>query len=183
MRMYPRSQFPIAVLVLAVLVGACSGSSRTTGQSGPSEPTPADETSASVAEYETFDPSAYAVTMPERSVIVSHQVPLRLLQGRADEGVRRAIDGFRIQVFSARDKQAAQDFRERVRQWWEEETAEVEGAAFGADPPIVIKYSQPYYRVRIGAFADREAAEQALSVVSQEYPNAFISRGTVTVTR
>lgn len=184
MRIRPRSQFPLAVLVLAVLVGGCSGSSRTAGQGGPSEPSPdpADETSVSVAEYETFDPSAYEATPPTRAVSVSHRVPTRLMRGRADEGVRRAIDGFRIQVFSARDKQAAQDFRERVRQWWQEENTEARGTALGADPPIVIKYSQPYYRVRIGAFADRDAAEQALSVVSQEYPNAFISRGTVTVT-
>ena len=134
-----------------------------------------------MAEYETFDPSGYEAQFPERTVGITHQVPGRLMRGRADEGVRRAIEGFRIQVFSARDKQAAQNFREEIRQWWEENRDDAPGAALGDDPPIIVKYSQPYYRVRIGAFADREVAEQALAFVNTSYPKAFISRGTVTV--
>jgi len=175
---------PLAVLALSVVLSACTGTSQTSGQNGPAEPAPdpADEArTASVAEYETFDPSAYAARPPERTVEVTHQVPARLLQGRADEGVERTVEGFRIQVFSARDKQAAQDFRERVRQWWEEHKDDGVPPVLGEDPPIVVQYSQPYYRVRMGAFADRDAAEEALAFVDDEYTNAFISRGTVTV--
>jgi hypothetical protein len=135
-----------------------------------------------VAEYETFEPSAYEARPPERAVAVVHRVPERLLQGRADKGVRRTVEGFRIQVFSARDQQAAQDFREKVRQWWEQNTEEAPESVFGDDPPIVIEYSQPYYRVRIGAFADRDDAEEALAFVNETYDTAFIARGTVTVT-
>jgi hypothetical protein len=180
--MYRRS--PIAILALSVVLCACTGTSQTSGQSGPSEPTsePAEEAQGpSVAEYETFDPSGYAARAPERTVEVTHQVPARLLQGRADEGVRRTVEGFRIQVFSARDKQAAQDFRERVRQWWERRKDDAPSTVLGDDPPIVVQYSQPYYRVRMGAFADRDAAEEALAFIDDEYTNAFISRGTVTV--
>ena len=105
------------------------------------------------------------------------------MRGRADEGIRRTVEGFRIQVFSARDQQAAQEFREQVRQWWANNRDEAPEAALSEDPPIVVEYSQPYYRVRIGAFAEREVAEQALAFVSEKYSNAFISRGTVTVTQ
>jgi hypothetical protein len=105
------------------------------------------------------------------------------MRGRADEGIRRTMEGFRIQVFSARDQQAAQDFREQVRQWWEDNKDQAPRTALTGDPPIIIKYSQPYYRVRIGAFADRDVAEEALEFVSKKYPKAFISRGTVTVMR
>ena len=179
-----RHRSPLAILALAVLVCACTGSSRTSGQSGPSEPSPEPaEEGPSVAEYETFDPSAYEARLPERTVEVGHQVPERLMRGHADEGIRRTVEGFRIQVFSARDQQAAQDFREQVRQWWEENRDQAPRTALTGDPPIIIKYSQPYYRVRIGAFADRDVAEEALEFVSQKYPKAFISRGTVTVMR
>lgn len=176
---------PLAILALALIVCACSGSSRTAGQSGPSEPAPdpAEEAGPSVAEYETFDPSAYEARAPERTVELVHQVPDRLMQGRADEGIRRTVEGFRIQVFSARDQQAAQEFREQVRQWWASNKDDAPASVFGTDTPIVVEYSQPYYRVRIGAFAEREVAEQALTFVSENYPNAFISRGTVTVMR
>lgn len=136
-----------------------------------------------MAEYETFDASAYEARLPARTVEIVHQVPERLMRGRADEGIRRTVEGFRIQVFSARDQQAAQEFREQVRQWWESNREEAPRSALGEDLPIVVEYSQPYYRVRMGAFAEREVAEQALAFVSEEYPSAFISRGTVTVTR
>ena len=180
-----RCRSPLAILALALIVCACSGSSRTAGQSGPSEPAsdPAEEAGPSVADYETFDASAYEARAPERTVELVHQVPDRLMQGRADEGVRRTVEGFRIQVFSARDQQAAQDFREQVRQWWKTNNDDAPASAFGGDTPIVVEYSQPHYRVRNGAFAEREVAEQALAFVSRKYSNAFISRGTVTVMR
>lgn len=175
---------PFVILVLAVGLCACSGSSRTAGQSGPSpepSPEPAEE-APSVAQYETFDPSVYEVRPSERAVEVVHQVPDRLMQGRATQGVQRTVEGFRIQVFSARDKQAAQEFREKVRQWWEENQNDAPTSVLGEEPPIVVQYTQPYYRVRIGAFANRDTAEEALEVVRQNYTNAFIARGTVTVT-
>jgi hypothetical protein len=175
---------PLVIFLLAVGLCACSGSSRTSGQSGPSpEPSPEPrEESSSIVQYETFDPSAYEVRPSERAVEVSHQVPDRLMQGRATQGVQRTVEGFRVQVFSARDKQAAQDFREQVRQWWEQNKNNAATSSLGEEPPIVVQYTQPYYRVRIGAFADRDAAEEALEFVRQNYSNAFIARGTVTVT-
>ena len=176
------------ILVLTVGLCACSGSSQTTDQTGPSpepSPEPAPETTEeepSVAQYETFDPSAYEARPPERAVEVVHQVPGQLMQGQAARGVQRTVEGFRVQVFSARDKQAAQAFREKVRQWWERNKDDAPTSVLGEEPPIVVEYTQPYYRVRIGAFAGRGAAEEALEFVSQSYTNAFIARGTVTVT-
>jgi len=52
---------------------------------------------------------------------------------------------------------------------------------FQDQPPIVIEYSQPYYRVRIGAFADRGEAEEALEFVTKKYDGAFVAQSTVTV--
>jgi Sporulation related domain. len=175
---------PLSIFALATVLCACTGTSQTSGQSGPAEPEPeARERAPSVAAYETFDPSAYDARPPERTVEVTHQVPARLMQGRADKGVQQTVDGFRVQVFSARDKQAAQDFREQMRLWWQENKGAAPVSVLGETPPIVVQYSQPYYRVRMGAFAERDAAEDALAFVQKEYPNAFIARSTVTVTR
>jgi hypothetical protein len=171
------------ILVLTVGLCACSGSSQTTEQTGPSPepaPEPAEE-EPSVAQYETFDPSAYEVRPPERAVEVVHQVPQQLMQGDATKGVQRTVEGFRVQVFSARDKQAAQAFREKVRRWWERSKEDAPTSVLGAEPPIVVEYTRPYYRVRMGAFAERDAAEEALEFVSRSYENAFIARETVTV--
>ena len=119
---------------------------------------------------------------PEQTVEVTHQVPRRLMEGRSDEGVKQTVEGFRVQVYSAQDQQAAQEFRERVRQWWTSVQADAPDV-LGDQPPIVIEYTQPYYRVRIGAFAEREQAADALEFVQNEYSGAFVAQSTVTVTR
>jgi len=184
--MYRRIVAP--VLLLGLLVGACSGPSQTQPQGG--GPAPGGDEAASddapraaITEYETFDVSAYPLSPPDQTVEVTHQVPPRLMQGRASEGVQQTVEGFRIQVFSAQDQEAARDFREKVRQWWGSVQDEAPDDVFRQEPPIVIEYSQPYYRVRIGAFADREEASEALEFVNDEYSGAFVARSTVTVVR
>lgn len=171
-----------AVLMLA----ACSGPSATDNGNGEAtaQPAPeAPETRPNVSEFETFDATRYPVRPPEREEEVEHQVPPRLMQGQADEGVRRTVEGFRIQVFSAQDQEAAQNFRERVRRWWEENSGEAPQSLLVQQPTIDIEYSQPYYRIRFGAFVNREAAEEALSFVRENFPDAFLARSTVTVTQ
>ena len=176
---------PFVLFVAALVVAACSGPQTGTDDSGPSAAEKRAEKErarrATVAQYETFDVSAYPVRAPDQTVEVKHRVPQRLMQGRADEGARQTLEGYRIQVFSADDQGAAQEFRERVRQWWQEVQPDAPGGLFRKKTPIVIEYSQPYYRVRLGAFANREAAEKALDFVRKEYDGAFVAQSTVTV--
>ena len=183
--MYRHALYPI--LLLGLLLAACSGPSQSLPQTGGPAPGEDEERTAetrdraAIAESETFDVSDYPVRPPDRTVEVTHQVPERLMRGRATEGVKQTVEGFRIQVFSAQDQEAARDFREQVRQWWDAVQGDTPDDIFRQDPPIVIEYSQPYYRVRIGAFAEREEASEALDFVSDEYSGAFIARSTVTV--
>jgi Sporulation related domain. len=174
---------PVVHFLIPLLILACSGPQAGTDDSGPSpdEPSPEEETRVVVAQYETFDVSSYAVEPPKQTVEVSHQVPRQLMTGRADEGARQTVEGYRIQVFSAQDQEAAYDFRQRVRQWWQAVEESAPSDLFRDDMPIVIEYSQPYYRVRLGAFARRETAGKALEFVQDEYSGAFVARSTVTV--
>ena len=174
------------LLLLAIvipLIGACSGPQASTD--GAETDTDASnsegQTRAAIARAETFDVSAYPVEAPEQAVEVSHQVPQRLMKGRAQEGVRQTVEGYRIQVFSAQDQKAAEDFRERVRQWWQKVQSDAPADLFRDDTPIVVEYTQPYYRVRLGAFAQREDAEEARAFVQEQYEGAFVARSTVTV--
>jgi hypothetical protein len=185
-----RSTAACFALFVAIFLAGCSGPPQAAdgGESGPSargddRTEQAREGRASVAEYETFDAGRYPVTSPKREATVEHQVPGRLLSSRADEGVSQTVEGYRIQVYSAQDKQASEEFREEVRRWWQKKKDEAPSDLFAATPPIVIEYAQPYYRVRFGAFADREAAEDALEFVRETYPDAFMARSTVTVMR
>jgi hypothetical protein len=177
--------------MVSLILAGCSGPPQASeGEDGTTNETvrerpnePSDEVRAAVADYETFDASKYPVRVPEPSDQVTHNVPNRLMRGRADEGIKQTLEGFRVQVFSAQDQEAAQDFRERVRRWWSSVEGEAPRPPFTDRPPIVIEYAQPYYRVRIGAFAEREDAADALAFIQNKYPDAFIAQSTVTVTR
>ncbi|MFP4227713.1 MAG: SPOR domain-containing protein [Salinivenus sp.] len=194
------SRTTLPVLVLLVLC-ACSGPSQSQPESGPeeeqTESSVAEEEAeeekeeegetegarAAVADFESFDPSAYQIDVSNQTESISHQVPSQLLSGRADEGVRQSIEGFRVQVFSTEDQESAQDVQGEVQEWWEENEDDAPQAVFRSSPPIVMEYSQPYYRVRIGAFAERAEAEEALEFIQEEYDGAFIVRSSVTVVR
>lgn len=178
-------RLPLISLLAILLLTACSGPQPKEKDQGPSaaEKRVEEERArrATVAQFETFDVTAYPVRAPDRTVEVSHQVPQKLMRGRADEGARQTVEGYRIQVYSAQDQKASQEFRERVRKWWETVENDAPSALFRDQPPIVIEYSQPYYRVRLGAFAEREAAEKALDFVRKEYDGAFVAQSTVTI--
>jgi cell division septation protein DedD len=184
----------LALLVAAAtwMVG-CSGPQETaTSDGGPS----ADETTEAapsaragldaetLAEVETFDASRYPVRQPTRSASIEHVVPTRLMRLRADEGITETVEGFRVQVYSATSKQSAEEFREEVQTWIRQSRRDApEGLFTRTETPVVIQYSQPYYRVRIGAFTQRKQAREALEFIRAEYTDAFIARSTVTVTR
>lgn len=176
---------PIFIFVFAsLLFSACSGVQETEGQPRDEEPD-ARETTVDFSTFETFDPSAYPVQAPQRSFDVQHSVPDRLMRGEASRGVQRTVEGFRIQIYSSQEKSAAERRLEEARNWWEEmqERGNTDDNLFPEQLPTIIEYRQPYYRVRIGSFAERGQAEEALEFVQREYPDAFIARSTVTITR
>ncbi len=182
---WARLALPPLALATLVLLTACTGPRSTTSEEASAAEEAEVARQEALREAETFDPSAYPVRAPERgSDAVRHDVPGRLLSGRADENVTRTVDGYRIQLYSATDKSAAEEERERVRVWWSKVEDEAPGDVLTGDPPpLVIEYAQPYYRVRLGAFASRDRAQRALQFVKRQYPDAFIARSRVTVTQ
>ncbi len=207
---------PAARSLFLLLLGALFFASACTGPSGaqrggprgdderpPAEEEPGDELPTpaprrNLAEFEDFDPAPYRDEAPVTTVAVEHAVPARLLENRADAGVTRTVEGFRIQIYSSRDKAPADEAVEQAIAWWnavqEERREEEEGAPaeegaaaeeplLPADLPVYVRYRQPYYRVRIGDFASRAEAERALRLIQRRFADAFIAPDTVTITR
>lgn len=183
MVMRPSLVFICAALML--FVSACSGVQQTEGQPRSEPASPSPDATISLSAVETFDPTTYAVQPPQRRVEVSHGVPDRLMRGEASRGIRRTVEGFRIQIFSSQEKSIAERRLTDARDWWRQKQHEegVPNELFPDRLPALIEYRPPYYRVRIGSFAEREQAEQALELVRPRYPDAFIARSTVTITR
>lgn len=94
----------------------------------------------------------------------------------------RTVQGFRIQIYTTPEKAAADREVEAALAWWDALPAEQRPSTLQAeDLPVFIKWQQPYYRVRIGDFASRPAAERALSAVRNQFPDAFIVPDLVTI--
>lgn len=191
---------PVVFLLFGVLLfaSACSGPAGTQrgDDRGPTTEEPDDELPTpaprrNLAEYEDFNPAPYRDEAPVTTVEVEHAVPVRLLENRADAGVTRTVEGFRIQIYSSQDKEPADEKVEEAIEWWRtlQEEQEEDGAPAtqeGLMPeelPVYVRYRQPYYRVRIGNFTSRDAAERALRMVQRRFTDAFIAPDVVTVTR
>lgn len=146
---------PRLVLVCALLlfVAACAGSEKTTTDE-PEQPTVAEEPA------------------PERAEEEDERTPRT-----------RTVQGFRIQVLTTSEKEAADAQAGAAEAWWRNLSAQ-QRAAFRAqgDLPVEVAWKAPYYRVRVGAFASRGQAQQALETVTARFPEAFIVPDRVTVT-
>lgn len=184
MKMHPcfsRAAPPFLLAAFIMLLSACAGPRETTGPAEPADelPTPA----VRMSDYEDFDASAYRETAPQAAAALEHDVPSKLMAGTADTGVRSTVQGYRIQVYSTLDKNTALQQEEEAKSWWRANKDSAPTGLFSDDLDVYVVYIQPYYRVRIGNFTSRDAADRARSFLAQRFPDAFIVPDAVTVTR
>ena len=173
---------PALTLGLVLAVAGCSGSSRTVGPG----PDLADEgPEVDIRSVEDFDASSYR-DEPAPPPAVVHDVPESLMTGRAASDVRRArsVQGFRIQVHASLERDVALQLEEEVTQWWNLLLPEERPIDYApATLPVEMRFVTPYYRVRVGAFETRAAAEAFLGFLGGKYPDAFLVLDTITVYR
>lgn len=79
----------------------------------------------------------------------------------------RTVQGFRIQILTTEDKDAADQRAAEAERTW--------------GLPVEVAWKAPYYRVRVGAFASRNAAQDELETIQEQYSDAFLVPDTVTL--
>lgn len=161
-----------------VLVAGCSGGARTVA---PAETADRPEAADSV-QAESFDLTPYRDQPADVRTEVVHDVPAALLENRADVGIERTVEGFRVQVFSTLDQEEAAANEEAAREFWR---SIVDAAEAGADLPEDLQvyrlFRQPYYRIRVGDFVDRSRAERVAVIFAERFGGAFVVPDQVTV--
>ncbi len=163
----------IALIISGMLLLAgCAGPRETT-----ETPAPA---GVSIRDVEDFDAAAYPAEVAPPRIEVQHDVPEELLTGRADlkvaPGELRQVDGYRIQIFSSTDREAAEEARREAIAWWEIRKHDPEAPVdiVGEELPAYIVFIPPFYRVRIGDFTSREDAEIVLDYFREKFRDAWI---------
>jgi cell division septation protein DedD len=179
----PRRLLALAALLALPLVAGCSQTEKTARGPRAEDADDLPAPTLNLARYETFDASRFPARPAPVRVEIEHQVPEQLMQDRADQGVTQTVEGYRIQVYSSQRKDSSEDVVRDVEAWWEEVKDEAPPQLFPEELPVTIEYGQPYYRVRVGAYEERERALEALQFVRQQYADAFLARTTVTVQR
>ena len=169
------------VVLLITLIWGCASSERSTTVDVRAVPTPV----VDISRYETFDPAPYPDTPLDTLAAITHDVPAHLMEGRAAEGLRSEVPGFRVQIFSSIERNAATEAQENVQTWWRRQHDEgaVPEDIFPEGLPVYNVYSQPYYRIRVGDFLSREEARALHSVLVRHFTDAFIVPDTIIITR
>lgn len=162
-------------------MAACSGSGQARSDA---DHATVDAEPINLADYEVFDASSYEDEPARIETNVNHDVPIALMESRADAGIVQIVKGYRVQVFMSLDRDEAVTAEEEVRAWWESLTEEERlEKELPEDLAVYNLFRQPYYRVRAGDFLQRAEAERLMLLLFRRFAGASVVPDQVTIRR
>ena len=86
---------------------------------------------------------------------------------------------YHVQLQLTEDKDQAVATLGRAQRWWKEQPASTRPPLVeetkSSNTPVTIKWKAPFYRVRLGPFANKKQAERVLTDVQSAFPDAFVA--------
>lgn len=160
-----RSLLTVLIAVTVLVAWSCKGSQKTSRQ-----PSTIDTEAGSAKELESteIDWDAYRSHLDDVFATRTQDQPDIFKRSVPDNSGNKDIyDGFRIQILSTRDMAQA-DTVSRHFDTWMDTTA----VNYKAQSYVIFK--QPYYRVHVGDFNDRDKALEFSRIVKKQFPDAWI---------
>ncbi len=117
-----------------------------------------------------FNLEAYRSTFADLHAGARNEIPVHYLQPEKQEDTRDRADqnhGFRIQIISTQDAQLADEILEDFEEW-------ISSVSEPPQPRTYMVFQQPYYRVHVGDFLDRQKALEFTDFVRLRYPEAWV---------
>ncbi len=98
-----------------------------------------------------------------------HDMPEHLLEkASAGQNINRdPRDGYRIQILSTRNMQLADSVSVQYENWADTTITGYQGEAY-------VSFKQPFYKVHIGDFQQRDQAIKYSNLIKQKYPDAWV---------
>ena len=164
-----------AALVFCLALSACSA----TRPDAPAPAPPAtvsypDETPAPAPVYDAPAPTP-AYEAPAPAPVYEAPAPPYT---PAPTAAPRQVNGFRVQVYASASQASGDNTRSEAQAWW---TAEQRRSGFEAPLDAYVVFLEGLYKVRMGAFTNREDAETALAIVRTRFRDAFLVPDLVTI--
>ena len=113
---------------------------------------------------------AYRSRLSDLQNSVRNEIPPQYLEQEKPEETRDRQDrnrGFRIQIISTQDARLADEIREDFEEW-------IRSVSAPPLPSTYIVFQQPFYRVHVGDFRDRQRALEFTDFVRLRYPEAWV---------
>jgi len=113
---------------------------------------------------------AYRSRLSDLQNSVRNEIPPQYLEQEKPEETRDRQDrnrGFRIQIISTQDARLADEIREDFEEW-------IRSVSAPPLPSTYIVFQQPFYRVHVGDFLDRQRALEFTDFVRLRYPEAWV---------
>ena len=113
---------------------------------------------------------AYRSRLSDLQNSVRNEIPPQFLEAEGPEDARERQDrnrGFRIQIISTQDARLADEIREDFEEW-------IRSVSAPPQPSTYIVFQQPFYRVHVGDFRDRQRALDFTDFVRLRYPEAWV---------
>lgn len=156
-----------AALALVLSFSACSGS-RPAADAPPATVTYPDESPAPAPVYEA----------PAPAPTPTYEAPAPAPTPTYEAPAPRQVNGYRVQVYASQVASGGEQKRAEATRWWE---GEQRRTGFRAPLDAYVVYLDGLYKVRMGAFTNRQDAESALTLVRTRFPDAFLVPDLVTI--
>lgn len=156
----------LLLVILLAGLSSCQTTEQVTrrGTEGTAE---ADSAAASGDERRNL--AAYTNRLSDVFATQQHDMPEALLRTyQGDRPVQRdPFDGFRVQIVSTRNVAYADSTAKRFRLW-------ADTTFTGYRPRTYVLFQQPYYKVHVGDFHERDKAYSFSRMVKRKYPDAWV---------
>lgn len=86
------------------------------------------------------------------------------------------VERYRVQIHLTPNRSVADAYVEEALAWWDALPESGRPESLRADElPVEVAWKAPYYRVQLGAFETREAAQELLDLAAERFPGALIA--------
>lgn len=160
-----------SVLLVIIFIGwGCTPSEKTAGGD---QPQPTAEETPEIPDDELGE---LQVTLAESRSKLSdlyasqqHDMPEAFLKkGSSEESIKRnPRDGYRVQIISTRDQPLADSVANDFRMW-------ADTTIKGYSAEAYLSFNQPFYRVHIGDFQQRDQANSFSQLIKNKFPGAWV---------
>lgn len=165
-------RFPLHLLLTAIMASVLITACSTTEQTRTGDERPEKETTYDLTETTRENLTELLTRTRNRLSDVhftqQHDVPEAFLKvDTTDNTYNNPFEGYRIQILSSREVNIADSISTEFRLW-------ADTTLTGYTPKAYVFFKQPYYKVHVGDFQNRDKANNLSRIIKKKYPEAWV---------